>query len=675
MTRDVPFLRGRPPTGDTAVKTTLTSAIAEVRAGRLDEAARMLEGDGGAALKTAVGQNIRGDIFLKQGRPREALKAFDAAIRLAPSAAEGYGNRGVALQELGRLEEALAAEDRALRQRPEYATAHFNRGNILKALDRNADAVAAYGKALKAQPAFAEAFLNRGMVLLSLDRPLEGLADFGRALDLKQDLAAAHLGRASAHRDLGQHDAALAAVDIALGLEPDNREAAHARCGLLFSAERYGEALAAADELIAGEAADAAAQAARARALLKLGRLVEGLDAADEAVRLAPNDNEVHVVRGVLLNEMARPEESLAGIEEAGRLGASGKTFFHARAFVRATHGNPDEALADFQRALAIDPGDVQTHYDRALLRLAVGDWKNGWADYEWRLQIRKYAPDASIRQMPQWRGEPLAGKRLLVYAEQGHGDTFQFIRYLRLIESGGAAITLAVPEAARRFLAANFPGIDVTGSVGLRGGFDYQISLMSMPSAFGTMLESLPRNVPYLTAEAERVARWRRRLGTEGFRVGIIWQGSPKYTGDRERSIPLAAYAPLAGVPGVRLISVQAMVGLEQLDGLPAGMKVERLGEEIENNPDGFREMAAVMANLDLLIMSDTGPTHLAGALGRPVWLALTRYPDWRWMRDREDTPWYPTLRLFRQETMGDWAGVFARMAQELSATVSELR
>ena len=146
MTRDVPFLRGRPPTGDTAVKTTLTSAIAEVRAGRLDEAARMLEGDGGAALKTAVGQNIRGDIFLKQGRPREALKAFDAAIRLAPSAAEGYGNRGVALQELGRLEEALAAEDRALRQRPEYATAHFNRGNILKALDRNADAVTAYGQ-------------------------------------------------------------------------------------------------------------------------------------------------------------------------------------------------------------------------------------------------------------------------------------------------------------------------------------------------------------------------------------------------------------------------------------------------------------------------------------------------------------------------------------------------
>ena len=216
-------------------------------------------------------------------------------------------------------------------------------------------------------------------------------------------------------------------------------------------------------------------------------------------------------------------------------------------------------------------------------------------------------------------------------------------------------------------FFAANFPRVDVTASVGMRTGFDYQISLMSMPQVLGTTLETLPAATPYLFAEEERIAKWRQRLGAEGFKVGIVWQGSRKYLRDHDRSIPLFHFAPLGRIPGVRLISVQSQIGLEQLNALPDGMKVETLGEEIVANPDGFREVAAVMANLDLLIMSDTGPTHLAGALARPVWVPLARQPDWRWMRERDDSPWYPTMRLFRQKTAGDWSEVFARLAGEL--------
>ncbi|MEJ0096688.1 MAG: glycosyltransferase family 9 protein [Bauldia sp.] len=337
--------------------------------------------------------------------------------------------------------------------------------------------------------------------------------------------------------------------------------------------------------------------------------------------------------------------------------------------------GDPGAALADFARVLELEPDNGLAHYNRALVRIAIGDWQDAWAEHEWRLTARAHVHNTYAKLAPTWRGEPLAGRRLLVYGEQGHGDTLQFVRYLRLIESSGAAITLVVQSATRRLLAANFPGVDVTEAVGLRSGFDYQVSLMSLPAVFSTTLESVPAEVPYLAAEAERVARWRERLGGQGFRVGIVWQGSRGYLRDSERSIPLAEYAPLAAVPGVRLISVQSMAGLEQLDSLPPGMQVERLGEEIENNPDGFREVAAVMANLDLLVMSDTGPTHLAGALGRPGWLALSRHPDWRWMREREDTPWYPTMRLFRQETRGDWAGVFARMAGELGTVVAGRR
>ena len=671
MARDI-FPSGS--AGGEGVKKTLAAAIQQLGIGRPDEAVRLLESETGAALKTHVGQNILGDILLKQGKHKEALRAFDTAIRFMPSAPEAYCNRGVALQELGRLEEALAAEDRAIRLRPEYATAHFNRGNVLKALERFDDAVAAYGRAMKTQPRLTEAFLNRGLALLELNRPMEALADFSRVLGIRPKFASAHVGRAGAYRDLSQYDEALAAIDAAEAIQPDNIEAAYLRCSTLFSAERYVESLAAADALVSRNAADAKAHRARAVALVKLQRPIEALAAADEAVRLAPGDHEGWTTRGIVFGEMGRLAESLEALDEARRLGASGKAFFHARALARAALGDPNEALADFERTLAIDPKDFQTHHNLAFLKLATGDWKDGWAEHEWRLKAREHRHNAFVQTAPKWEGQPLSGKRLLVYAEQGLGDTIQFVRYLRRIEESGAEITLMVAEPVRRLFHANFPDIDVTTSTGMRTGFDYQISLMSMAHAFGTTLESLPVDVPYLVADEERVAKWRERLGTDGFRVGIVWQGSVKYPRDHQRSIRLPEYAPLGRVPGVRLISVQSMVGLDQLKALPEGMKVETLGEEVVNNPDGFREVAAVMANLDLLIMSDTGPTHLAGALGRPVWVALSRHPDWRWMRDRDDSPWYPTMRLFRQKAPGDWPEVFARLAAELAAEVRRL-
>ena len=398
-------------------------------------------------------------------------------------------------------------------------------------------------------------------------------------------------------------------------------------------------------------------------------RLGEGLEAADKAIRLAPNSNEAHVIRAAILGALGRVQESLTALDEAGRLGASDMEIFHVRAVVRMD-GDPAEALADCERVLAINPGHWAARMNRCLLKLSIGDWR-GWTDHEWRLKERGHPHHSFMKRAPQWQDEPLAGRRLLVYSEQEDGETFQFVRYLRLIENGGAQITLTVHRAAIcRLLAENFPGIDVI-AVGPLPAFDFHASLMSLPAILA--LESVPATVPYLMADEERVAKWRQRLGTEGFRVGIAWQwqGSPEYGCDQYRSIPLAAFAPLAAVPGVRLISVQARTGLAQLDALPPGMAVERLGEEIENNPD-FRDMAAVLASLDLIIMLDTFSTHLAGALGRPVWLATPRNPDWRWMRDREDSPWYPTLRLFRQETAGDWSGVFARMARELAEVVA---
>ena len=659
-------LTGSPPDRAAALRKLLAEAVKLHGEERYDEALALLASDK-AAEKSATGQNLAGDILLKRDKPREALKAFEAAVRAAPAAAEPHANRSAALQALGRFDEALAAADKALRLRPDYAAAHFNRGNALKALGRAADAVAAYDRAIALRAGFAEAYVNRGSAHLELKLPHEALEDFSAAVKLKSRYVAAHIGRASALGELRLFDEALRAVDAAAAIEPDSREAAHARAAILVNTGRAGDALALLDAIIARADAKAGDHTARAIVLSALQRPQEALQAAETAVRLDPTNPHAYVALGKVLAELGRSEASAAALTQARRYGADDAEYFHALALARMD-SDPEAALAAFEETFARDADNVLAHNNRAYLRIAIGAWPEGWQEHEWRLRKPERAGDPQPT-LPYWRGEDVAGKRLFVFAEQGLGDTLQFVRYVRVLEERGAHLVLSVPTAIRVFLADNFPGIDVVDSTGQFKAFDYRVSLMSLPAVMGTTLQSVPNTVPYLTADPTRVAKWRQRIGEEGFRVGLVWQGNAKYPRDRERSIRLGEYAPLAAVPGVRFISLQsAGAGADQLKSPPPGMRIEQLGEEIVSNPDGFREVAAAMMNLDLLIMSDTGPTHLAGALGRPVWLALPRYADWRWMREREDTPWYPTMRLFRQTTAGDWHGVFDRMAAELA-------
>jgi tetratricopeptide (TPR) repeat protein len=545
--------------------------------------------------------------------------------------------------------------------------AHYNRGNILKALDRPEEAVDAYTKALAQRPDFAEALLNRGLARNALRQWLQALADFNKALRYRPGYAAANTGRAEAYRGLNDLAAALGAIDAAVNADPDNADAALMRAEVLLAAERHDEALAVADAIIARDLGSNRAHVARAQALRELKRHDEALAAAKEAVTLAPAFADAQIALGLALSGVGRLEESLAAFDAAERLGASVASYTHARAVAIGMLGDPAEAMPWFDRAVELDPDSAALRYNRAFACLTLGRFEEGWAEHEWRLKKREHG-HAQMRELaPQWRGENLAGKKLLIYAEQGHGDSIQFTRYLPLVAERGGAITLTVQEPLRRLYEENFPEIDVTANLGMRTGFDYQISLMSLPMVFGTTREAIPQNIPYLTAEAARAAKWRERVGGDGFKVGIVWQGNPKYPADRLRSFKPTEFAPLRRVAGVRLISLQWTGGADHPTGLGDGLAMETLGEEIVNNPDGFREVAAVMANLDLLVMSDTGPAHLAGALGRPVWVALTRRPDWRWMQEGTTTPWYPTMRLFRQRTQGDWPGVFAEITGEL--------
>jgi tetratricopeptide (TPR) repeat protein len=663
-------------TGDPrALRDLLTAAAARLDSGAPDEALTLLKSRGGIALANPVGLNMVGEAHLALDRASEALKSFDAALRMAPGFAEAHANRGAALEALGRLEEALEAEKRALRHRPRYAVAFYNRGNILAALGRTEEAIAAYGAALKERPDFAAALVNRGLALHTRGRPLDALADFRKAQKLNPGLAGAFIGAASAHRALGQIAEALAAADAALAAAPDHLEALVFKAGLLSSQERFAEALPIVDAALADGRESAAAHCVRSTILRGLKRFDEALANADAAVRIAPKDPVGHTARAMVLSELGRVDELVITLATAERLGARDHSYFHARAVALTETGDLDQADAAYRTALELEPAAANVHQHYGMLLLARGDFTRGWAEHEWRLKQADYRSFARVSQAPLWAGEPVSGKRILVLHEQGSGDTIQFARFILDLVERGAAVTLLSTRPLLGLLRRSFPAVDVTDALGLRAEFDFQVPVMSLPAVLGVTPDALPARVPYLTADPEKVDKWRRRLGGEGFRVGVVWQGNPAYLRDRLRSVPLAHYAPLAAVPGVRLISLQAFNGLDQLKTMPQGMRVEDFGVEISHNPDGFNEIAGLAMTLDLVVTSDTVTAHLAGALGVPTWVALRSRPDWRWMQQRPDSPWYPTMRLFRQERPTDWQGVFAAITAALAAAVGEKR
>jgi tetratricopeptide (TPR) repeat protein len=393
----------------------------------------------------------------------------------------------------------------------------------------------------------------------------------------------------------------------------------------------------------------------------------EALASFERAIALRPGFAEAHLHRGYTLRVLERPEEALASFESAGMLRPELAEAFCGRAAALQDLLRPEEALASYDEAIRLAPDYAQARYNKGLCLLQLGRFEEGWPLAEWR---RRLAQPLGARQFraPLWQGAgSLAGKRIVIHPEQGLGDTLQFSRYVRLLLERGADITLMVQPGLRALMKHSWAGTEVIAESEQPESFDYHCPLLSLPLALGTTEANIPAQVPYLVADPERVAYWRQRLGGPGFKVGVCWQGRPGLI-DVGRSFPPAALKPLAAVAGVRLVCLQK---LEQIDpalrALAAGMGIELLDEPLDTADKAFLDTSAIMHSLDLVVAPDTAIAHLAGALGRPAWLALRRVPDWRWMLARSDSPWYPTLRLFRQRASGTWQDVFEAMAREL--------
>jgi Flp pilus assembly protein TadD len=508
--------------------------------------------------------------------------------------------------------------------------AHFQFGKRLHGLGRLAEAGQVYQQVLTAVPAHAEALDMMGVLFLQMGQPSQALGWVERAIAATGTKPAFHVHLAHVLLALGRPAEAVTACRAALGLKRGDAEALQAL----------------------------------GHALLDIGDHAGALVAYQDAVRVKPDLPDLLNNLGTALHHANRLEEAARALTRASVREPNDPGALINLSSVLRDLGRFDDAGTRLAAALRLAPGDPRALYNRALLLLLSGRFEAAWPGWEERFRAGA-VPGRGLNK-PVWRGEKLDGRTLLIHAEQGLGDTIQFCRYP--FPNDGPVVLEVQPRIARLIASrAGAPRIVRAGEP--LPAFDLSCPLMSLPSILGTTLDNIPTGVPYLSAEAGAVARWHTRLGDRGFRVGIAWQGNPSRREDVGRSIRLDHYSPLASVPGVRLISLQKDAGSEQLGDLTA---VEQPGSDFDTGPDGFIDTAAVMMSLDLVITSDTAIAHLAGALGRPVWVALRVVPDWRWLLGRDDSPWYPTMRLFRQTTRDEWGPVFGAMKEALAALVA---
>ena len=436
----------------------------------------------------------------------------------------------------------------------------------------------------------------------------------------------------------------------------------------MFEDQRYVEALDSFDAALGLTPKAADLWNSRAGALRKLGRLEESAAAAREALRLKPRFAEAALNLGTALLKLDRVEEALAAYEAASETRPGYDEALNGQGLALRALGRLDAAAAAFEDAIRL--GNDEAIANAGCLALSLGDFERGWEGYEARWLEGKSIAETLGASFPAWGGPGRSGERVLVMNDHGLGDTIQFCRYLPLMAAAGAETTFLCPPRLHR-LMSGIVGIRLAAQRDADERFDAQIAISSLPHAFETRLDSVPASVPYLVAEPERDAKMGGAIGAAGFKIGIVWQGNPNPEVDMARSVPLAAFAPLAAIPGVRLISLQKGYGVDQLADLPAGMRVETLGRRLRRRARRLRRHGGGDGALDLVVTCDTSVAHLAGALARPTWVALKQDAEWRWLRDRDDSPWYPTMRLFRQTQRGDWSDVFAAMAAELETLV----
>ena len=578
-----------------------------------------------------------GNLQFQEQQYEAATGSFRQALTLQSQRPEILANLGLALLLQGQPEMAIAAFREALAIEPNDADIHLRLGNVLLQLNRFDDSIVCYRMAISLAPGRPEAYGNLGSALLRQGYGVEGIEALRQALALEPGSALAHYNLGTALQSQQHTSEAIAAYQAALTLEPGHAESLF-NLGTLFESEdEFSSAIACYEKLTVQNPAHAAAYC-------NLGRCHQAMYQLEEALACYRHAVEAD------------------GLLTVARINISD---------LLMTQNRFSEAITICDDVLATEPGNADAHFNRSLALLAIGDYRSGWREYEYRWLCSDAEGKPDFHSV-EWDGrQDLAGKTILLYGEQGLGDTLQFIRYAGLIAQRGAIVQVLVPQALRA-LAATSPGVTAVFTPGQAPApSDFHCAMMSLPLLCGSEVSTIPAPIPYFFASSEKQSRWREKLERTfngGLRVGLVWAGNPRKhvrganAIDRMRSLRFEQIAPLLDVEDVQYYSLQlGDDATAQLNGDPRVI-------DFTGDLDDFEDTAALISNLDLVISVDTSVAHLTGAIGKPIWI-LNRYNTcWRWLMDRDDSPWYPSARLFRQPSFGDWTSVMADARQALS-------
>lgn len=608
---------------------------------------------------------LLGVLAHQAGRGDIGVELIGRAISLMPGSPDGYAALGQVLAGLGRLGEAVDAYQRARAIDPRSPDLCNDMGNVLLGLSRLDEATALYEHALSLRRDFPEAYNNLGTVRIQQGRNDEAIAACEKALSLRSDFVEARCNLGIALRQSGRFDQAIAVLSQVLANHPQIIDAAMNLAEAYRQSGRADQAMQLARRTALANPNHAAAQNALGVLLLANRDFIKALAAFTEAIRLQSDFAEAHYNLGSVLSELNQEEAAIAAFEKALRFQPQMVQAWNNMGNALLNVGRYGECIESQRRAIALKPDQASAHFNLGVALITTGNLIEGFREMEWRWQTPELSLSRRRFSQPRWNGEPLDGRTILLHAEQGFGDTIQFVRYVpRVAECGGRVVLACQSELAG--LVGQVPGIaQVVTEKDRLPPFDLHCALMSLPLVLGTMLDTIPASVPYLRAMPEQAERWRARTEPhrDRLKVGLAWAGRPTHSHDRRRSISFAMLSQIAQ-PGVCFFSLQKGPAAEQAKNPPGGMELIDWSSDLTD----FTETAGLMDQLDLVITIDSAVAHLAGAMGKPVWVLLPFAPDWRWMLERTDSPWYPTMRLFRQSQMDDWNGPIQQVARALA-------
>ena len=603
--------------------------------------------------------NLLGVLLYQRGRNEEAVELIRRAIRINPKTAQYHNNLGLALVALKRLGEAEAAYRQAIALYPAYADAHYSLGWVLQETGRLEEAAAAYRQTVAINPAHADAHNNWGNILARQGKWSEATDEYRRAIESRPAYAGAWANLAGGQRQMREIDSAIRSFRQALALQP-SAEWSYSLGNLLNETGQTDEAIAALSQAIALRPNFPEPHLALGNVMLKAGRAERAITSYRQALSLRPDFPEAQINLAHQFVQSGQLEEARALYEAALKQQPDDPETCNNLANVLQDLGDVPQAIAMFRRAIALRPGFPEARFGLGLALLLTGDFQEGWPLYEERWNVTGRSRDRGFV-VPPWDGGDLAGRKIFLHTEQGLGDAIQFIRFVPLVRDRGADVIVGCFPQLKRLFEGQLGIERVVAEQEPLPAFDVHCPLLSLPRILGTTPETIPFVNPYLRVRSEWSEKWKPRLPA-GMKVGLAWSGNPQHKKDRDRSILLSSLAPLAQVRNVSWISLQKGPAAGQAP--PPGLDLLNWTTELNDLAD----TAGLIANLDLVIAADTAVAHLAGAIGKPVWLLLPFAPDWRWLLSRDDSPWYPTMKLFRQPDRGNWNAVVRKIADELS-------